>query len=122
MARVLVTGMSGTGKTTVLAELRRRGRLTVDTDDDGWVLPDGRDRSRMDRLLARTDNPYGRTAEQRAEIADYVRSVEPLLRAGATLELDARSSVHELGVTQRAPAGPRGSRRGRRTRATWTPR
>jgi dephospho-CoA kinase len=35
MARVLVTGMSGAGKSTVLEELRRRGLLTVDTDYDG---------------------------------------------------------------------------------------
>ena len=34
--RVLVTGMSGTGKSTVLAELRRRGHRVVDTDEGGW--------------------------------------------------------------------------------------
>lgn len=34
---VLVTGMSGTGKSTVLAELARRGHRTVDTDDPGWI-------------------------------------------------------------------------------------
>jgi dephospho-CoA kinase len=41
MSRVLVTGMSGAGKSTVLGELRRRGLLAVDTDDPGWALPDG---------------------------------------------------------------------------------
>jgi hypothetical protein len=46
--------MSGVGKTTILDELRRRGHLTVDTDYDGWVLPDGAwDERRMDELLAR---------------------------------------------------------------------
>ncbi len=137
MARVLVTGMSGTGKTTVLDELRRRGHLTVDTDDGGWQLPHGRwDEQRMDQLLAahrdlvvsgtvenqgrfyarfehvvllsaplpvlvdrvsrRTNNPYGRTPAQQAEIARYVDAVEPLLRRGATLELDARRPAAEL--------------------------
>lgn len=137
MARVLVTGMSGAGKTTVLEELRRRGHVTVDTDYDGWVLADGRwDEPRMDRLLGeqphvvvsgtvenqgrfydrfehvvlisapvdvliervsrRTNNPYGRTAEQQAEIAGYVETVEPLLRQGATVELDGRKPVGEL--------------------------
>ena len=38
MAQVLVTGMSGAGKTTVLDELRGRGHMTVDTDYDGWQL------------------------------------------------------------------------------------
>jgi adenylate kinase family enzyme len=36
MRRVLVTGMSGTGKSTVLEELGRRGFRVVDTDDHGW--------------------------------------------------------------------------------------
>ena len=34
--RVLITGMSGTGKSSVLAELRARGFKTVDTDYGGW--------------------------------------------------------------------------------------
>ena len=52
MARVLVTGMSGTGKTTVLDELRRRGHRAIDTDYDGWVLADGTwDEPRMRQLL-----------------------------------------------------------------------
>jgi dephospho-CoA kinase len=36
MARVLVTGMSGAGKSTVLEELGRRGIRVVDTDYGGW--------------------------------------------------------------------------------------
>ena len=36
MSRVLVTGMSGTGKSSALAELGRRGHRVVDTDDPGW--------------------------------------------------------------------------------------
>jgi broad-specificity NMP kinase len=34
--RVLVTAMSGTGKSTVLAELARRGFQVVETDDAPW--------------------------------------------------------------------------------------
>ena len=137
MARVLVTGMSGTGKTTVLDELRRRGHLTVDTDYDGWERPDGTwDEQRMARLLSthpdvvvsgtvenqgtfydrfehvvllsapvqvlldrvrlRTNNPYGRSEEQQAEIVHFTRTVEPLLRNGSTLELDGRRPVSQL--------------------------
>jgi shikimate kinase len=45
--------MSGVGKTTVLDELRRRGRSTVDTDYGGWERPRGVwDEERMARLLA----------------------------------------------------------------------
>jgi hypothetical protein len=36
MSMVLVTGMSGTGKSSALAELGRRGYRAVDTDDPGW--------------------------------------------------------------------------------------
>jgi shikimate kinase len=137
MARVLVTGMSGAGKTTVLEELRRREHTTVDTDYDGWELPNGMwDEQRMDRLLAshrdvavsgtvknqgrfydrfehvvllraplhvlvervstRTNNLYGTTPEQRAEIAHYLDTVEPLLRRGATLELDGQRPASKL--------------------------
>jgi AAA domain len=48
--------MSGAGKTTVLHELRRRGRLTVNTGYGGWERPVGVwDEERMARLLA--DHP-----------------------------------------------------------------
>ena len=137
MPRVLITGMSGAGKSTLLGELRRRGRLTVDTDYDGWTQSDGTwDEARMNALLAastnviisgtadnqgrfydrldhvvllsapvetliervstRPDNPYGRTAEQQAEIRGYVAEVEPLLRLSADIELDGRLPVTEL--------------------------
>jgi dephospho-CoA kinase len=36
MSRILVTGISGTGKSSALAELGRRGYRVVDTDDPGW--------------------------------------------------------------------------------------
>jgi len=137
MSRVLVTGMSGAGKSTVLEELHRRGLTTVDTDYDGWRLADGRwDEPRMDRLLAghpdvvvsgtadnqrqfydrfehvvllsaplevllrrvlsRTNNPYGQSPGERDEIAEYVRTVEPRLRKGSTVELDGRHPVAAL--------------------------
>ena len=36
MSRVLVTGMSGTGKSSALAELGRGGYRVVDTGEPGW--------------------------------------------------------------------------------------
>lgn len=35
MTRVLITGMSGTGKSTVIAELAARGYHVVDADEEG---------------------------------------------------------------------------------------
>ena len=57
--RVLLTGMSGTGKSSVIRELTARGFKAVDTDD-GWSepLPDGRQMWREDavqELLATED-------------------------------------------------------------------
>src|SRR3954468_5625609 len=105
--------MSGVGKSTLLAELSRRGRVVVDTDYDGWTLPDGAwDEPRMsallaeyaevvvsgtvgnqgrfydrfdevvllsaplsvllDRVASRSNNPYGKSAAQQAEIQRYL--------------------------------------------------
>lgn len=36
MKRVLLTGMSGTGKSTVIRALAARGYKAIDTDYDGW--------------------------------------------------------------------------------------
>jgi shikimate kinase len=49
--RVLLTGMSGTGKSSVIQALAARGYKAVDTDD-GWCepLPDGRQRWREDAI------------------------------------------------------------------------
>ena len=49
MKRVLLTGMSGTGKSAVLSELRARGFKTVDTDYGGW--------SELVDVPANTDQP-----------------------------------------------------------------
>ena len=61
MTTVLVTGMSGTGNSSVLVELAARGYDVVDTDSDEWcewVQVDGESdwiwrQDRMDDLLAR---------------------------------------------------------------------
>ncbi len=39
--RVLVMGMSATGKSSVVGELRRRGYAAYDADDDGFTEADG---------------------------------------------------------------------------------
>jgi shikimate kinase len=50
----------------------------------------------LERVGTRLNNPYGREPEQRAEIIGYMATVEPLLRRGATLELDGRRPPAEL--------------------------
>ena len=50
----------------------------------------------LDRVRTRTNNPYGQTDQDRAEISGYVAIVEPLLRRGASLELDGTRPVTEL--------------------------
>ncbi len=59
MRKILVTGISGAGKSTALAELRRRGFDVVDTDEPGWTTWYDKDggyvwhEDRIARLLAR---------------------------------------------------------------------
>jgi shikimate kinase len=50
----------------------------------------------LDRVENRTNNPYGKTQAQRDEVKHYLATVEPLLRRGATLELDGQSPVSDL--------------------------
>jgi dephospho-CoA kinase len=78
--RVLVTGMSGTGKSALVRELRRRGHRAYDADDDGFSEPraDGRWGWRTDLvadLLARdAERPLffaGCSEEQGALPFDY---------------------------------------------------
>jgi dephospho-CoA kinase len=38
MTRVLITGMSGTGKSTALGELARRGHRVIDADLSAWSI------------------------------------------------------------------------------------
>ncbi len=50
----------------------------------------------MHRVRTRTNNPYGKSQSDRDEVARYARTVEPLLRRGATVELDGRRPVDQL--------------------------
>lgn len=154
MKRVLLTGMSGTGKSTVIRELATRGYTAIDTDSDEWsewintadTGPDGQRpepdwiwrEDRIDRLLARegpgvlflsgcksnqgrfyarfdhiillsapveliverlaarTNNPYGKHPDELAQVLRYVQTVEPLLRRSASLEVDTRVPVAQV--------------------------
>lgn len=159
MTRVLLTGMSGTGKSTVIAALAARGYRAVDTDSDDWCewvdaitqTPDGpvverdwvwreeriagllaeaeadglplfvsgcktnqgRFYPRFDhvvllsapadvivaRLATRTTNPYGKRPDELAQVLGYLETVEPLLRRGATVEVDATAPLDQVVAT-----------------------
>ncbi|GGQ93795.1 AAA family ATPase [Deinococcus ruber] len=136
MQRILITGMSGVGKSSVCLELERRGLEAVDTDTDAWcewvgeppdwqwrepellrLLRAPRTRTLaisgcktnqgkfyayfdqivllsapldvlLERVAARTNNPYGKSAHEREEIVRNFQTFGPLLRRGATAELD----------------------------------
>jgi dephospho-CoA kinase len=79
--RVLVTGVSGVGKSTLVRELRGRGfrahRVLLTAPAEVLVQ----------RLMARSANGYGRSAEQRAQVLADLAGVEPLLRRSADLIL-----------------------------------
>jgi hypothetical protein len=48
------------------------------------------------RIAARSDNPYGKTSGERELILRYVEEVEPLLRASATIEIDASAPLEDV--------------------------
>lgn len=139
---VLVTGMSGVGKSTVLAELARLGFAAVDTDDDGWIevvggeplwreslIQELLDRPRetplvvqgtvanqghfydrfdaivllsaptdvvLRRIQGRTNNPFGKTMQERSQILADIAEVEPLLRQAATHEIRTDRPLSEV--------------------------
>lgn len=141
-AAVLVTGMSGVGKSTALAGLAQRGYATVDTDDERWTAVIGdeplwreplidallkqpraqplfvqgtvanqwRFYDRFDavvlltaptevvleRVHRRTNNPFGKSAEERARILSDIEEIEPLLRRSATHEIDTTRPLAEV--------------------------
>jgi adenylate kinase family enzyme len=142
--RVLVTGMSGTGKSSALEALARRGRVVetdvngwsewVDGADAGWIWREDRiaellaaeggrtlfvsgcvsnqgkfyDRFEavvllsapsdvlLDRIGSRTANDYGKSAQERELVLHHLETVEPLLRATCTHELDASRPIDEI--------------------------
>jgi len=147
MLKVLITGMSGTGKSTALHKLSEKGHRIVDTDYDPWSywaeLPDGsldriwreekihellREHQKgklfvagcmvnqgkfyadfdhvvllsatadviLPRIEKRENNPYGKKAEERGLILHHLEEVEPLLRAGATTEIDASLPLEKV--------------------------
>jgi shikimate kinase len=150
MKRILLTGMSGTGKSTVIRALAERGYKAVDSDSDEWSVwaddplqpntePDWiwrEDRIQgllsnenadalfisgcktnqgkfypqfdhivllsapadliIERLTTRTTNPYGKRPDDLAQVLRYLETVEPLLRCGATLEIDTSDPLDQV--------------------------
>jgi dephospho-CoA kinase len=134
--------MSGTGKSSVVAELVARGYQAVDTDDGFCeVLPDGRQRWRehavevlldtedaevlfvagceenqvrfhprfdhivllsappgtlVERLAARTNNPFGKSPEELRRVLGDLEHVEPLLRRVADHEIVTTVPLDEV--------------------------
>ena len=145
-ARVLVTGMSGNGKSSALVALGELGHRVVETDGAGWwerrfdgaeydrfwreeriaallagederalfvsgtVPNQGRFYDRFDavvllsapeevvleRVSARTEHDFGKRPGEREKIRRDLAEVEPLLRAGATHEIDTRRPLAEV--------------------------
>jgi len=53
----------------------------------------------LDRLAHRTTNGFGRSADERERVLRDLADVEPLLRAGASTEIDTRRPLTEVVAT-----------------------
>ena len=104
MRKILVTGMSGAGKSSALHALQQRGHDVVDTDYDGWTIDDRLwDEDRMPALLAA---PRARalfvsgTAENQGAFYDRFDAVVLLTTpAGVLLERIATRTTNDFGKT-----------------------
>jgi dephospho-CoA kinase len=157
MKRILLTGMSGTGKSTVINALAARGYKAIDadydefsewvaiSDDSGipgepveptsdWMWREDRIQALLnnedaavlfvsgcspnmgkflsqfdqiillsapadvivERLRTRTNNPYGKNADEVARVLGLVETVEPLLRRAAGHEIDTSVSLDDV--------------------------
>ena len=77
MARLLLTGISGTGKSSVVAALGAHGIEAVDTDEDGWRRPPDRPAEPGEPVQP----DWGWDLERMAALLDAPRT-EPLVVAG----------------------------------------
>jgi hypothetical protein len=50
----------------------------------------------LDRIASRTTNDYGKAPPERELILHHLETVEPLLRAGCTHELDASQPLDDV--------------------------
>src|SRR5947209_12874599 len=50
----------------------------------------------VERLATRTTNLYGKHPDEIAQVLEYVRTVEPLLRRTAALEIDTSASLEQV--------------------------
>ena len=119
MKRVLLTGMSGTGKSSVVRELVARGYKAVDTEDaevlfvagceenqvafhprfDQIILLSAPIETVLERLSTRTTNAFGKSAEERQRVLDDTATVEPLLRGVADHEVVTTAPLADVVTT-----------------------
>ena len=50
----------------------------------------------VERLATRTNNPYGKRAEEVARVLDLIQTIEPLLRRGARHVVDTSHPLDQV--------------------------
>ena len=107
MNAVMITGMSGAGKSTIAAVLAQRGLVSIDADDEMD------ERTMLARLDAPSrDNDWGRIGDTREYLRRRLPEYQDRLRAFGAIPIDARQPLDHVvdAILSHALAGSAASR------------
>lgn len=114
MSKILLTGMSGVGKSAALEAMSSEDTLCIDLDDSPWMETESEPGERalygaLDAVIVMTaplevmrrrilcrQNPFGKRADEWQRIVQDKCQIEPLLKGNCTYVCDTDRPMAEV--------------------------